>query len=91
MITINNKQSAPEQVVGITNLTSGLSEYKVPRSKSSEYLYASSTIYVDPSFRQRYKNCVIITPSGEVQTALTEYDWSDVVFTRSTKSITLSN
>jgi len=92
MITINNNQSAPEKVVGITNLTPGLWEYYCDFFNQNRFMYVTKKPVACNLHKTIYNGCVMISFSGIVESCNVEYlKWHKVTFTRSTKSITLSN
>jgi hypothetical protein len=88
-ITINNGPPIRQKVTGITNLGLGLWEFYQERSQKIVYVYVSDPVLVesgDPYFR----GAVMISDKIE-KPKVSFYLWNERVFTRSDKTITISN
>jgi len=90
-ITINNGPKSKEQVTGITNLGLGLWEFYHYKSNKTLCVYVSDPILVeenDPYFR----GVVYFSADGKITKPLVRFDgWNRRVFTKSDKTITISN
>ena len=88
-IIINDGTNSKKQVTGITNLGLGLWEFYHERSNKIAYVYVSEPVFVEnnnPYFRG------VVMISDKIEKPKVSFDfWNERVFTKSDKTITISN
>lgn len=90
-INITKSKNDSEKITGITNLSLGLWEFYHRTSKKTLCVYVSDPVLVeedDPYFR----GVIYFSADGKMKKPLVRFnEWNTRVFTKSDKTITISN